>query len=592
MVKMGKQNFCLKKSFVSEFVFVLSGALVILFAFLIMLPQVETNSHAEGETTDEGIVIVFSPEIDVSLKSSDDGYYKIVKDTVEISTSSQNGYTLYLSTDTAEHQDIYLNGDTSSSSKISGTSGTYESPKPLEDYTWGWAVPGMSHFNDSYDTENPSVDAKFAATPLSNQIIRDYIEPATGDTAEVYYGFKLGGELETGNYETNITYTAVPATQPLVARAILGDNGNLNFVYDRKSYAVDDVYTDNLNETAITGVYEVPLSCANSTPWSFKHESIISANVDQSFVNARPTATCLWFGRLDKVASITNLQNLNTSNVTIMREMFRDAGYNANTFSIGDLSGWDTSKVTNMQSLFNNAGYSATTWDVGDLSGWDTGNVTNMQLMFRYAGYNATTFSLDISDWNTNKVTAMDNMFSYAGYNATTFSLDLSGWNTGNVTGMFGMFLGAGYSATTWSIGDLGDWNTGKVTNMSSLFLNAGHNATTWSIGNLADWNTGNVEDMQSVFSGAGYNAATWNIGDISGWNTLKVRRMGNMFFDAGHNATTWYIGNISYSNPGRTGWRVNRVGNYANFVNKEENNTTIQTDEDLPNRSWSFRNI
>ena len=74
---MGKQNLCLKKSFVSEFVFVLSGALVMLFAFLIMLPQVETKSHAEGETTDEGIVIVFSPEIDVSLKSSDDGYYKI-----------------------------------------------------------------------------------------------------------------------------------------------------------------------------------------------------------------------------------------------------------------------------------------------------------------------------------------------------------------------------------------------------------------------------------------------------------------------------------------------------------------------------------
>lgn len=530
----------------SELVFVLSGALVMLFAFLIILPQVETNSHAEGEATDEGIVIVFSPEIDVSLKSSDDGYYKIVKDTVEISTSSQNGYTLYLSTDTAEHQDIYLNGDASSSSKISGTSGTYESPKPLEDYTWGWAVPGMSHFNDSYDTDNPSADAKFAATPLSNQIIRDYIEPATGDTAEVYYGFKLGGELETGNYETNIIYTAIPATQPLTAKAVLGDNGNFNFLYDRKNYTAGETYTDNIGETTITNIYSVSMEGiaeTDSWPWIDQKDSILTANFDDSFVNARPTSMARWFRDLHNLGAITNHQNLNTSMVQTMYQAFAFAGHDIVDFSF-------------------------------DLSGWDTSNVTDMSYVFARAGESSTTFNLNIAGWDTSSATSFFAMFYRTGFSATTWSIgDIGGWNTSNVTNFSAMFNRGGNSATTFNIGNLDNWNTSNATDMSMLFGQAGQNATVWNVGDLSKWDTGNVTDMSWMFNQTAQNATVWNVGDLSKWNTSNVTAMRDMFWGSAKSASTWDIGNLNYVDEENRGWDVSGVTDHYGFVDWDQTN-------------------
>ena len=530
---------------------VFPAAIILLFAFFAMFPIVAETTHAEGDEPDDGITVVASSDISVNLLSMDDGYYKIFKDAITVSTSSENGYTLSVATDSADHQTLYLNGDTSSENRINGTTGTYEDPKALGDYEWGFAVSGIGHFDDEYSTESPSAESKFAILPLENKVIRDYTEAATDNTTNIYYGFKLSGTLEPGEYESAITYTAVPADQPLTAKAILGNNGNLNFVYNRNTYTTGETYTDNIGETEISEVYDVPTNayvfddgdypsfeyCPAWTDWEVA-KTIYSANLDSSFYNFKPTSTSCWF-KNSHLATITNLENLNTKTVTDMSYMFSFVdGYDVTDVDL-DLSGLDTSHATNMSHMFESAGEESSTFSL-NLSGWDTGNVTDMSSVFMYAGYYAEAWSIDgLNDWNVGNVTTTSHMFCEAGNYAsasTVSNLDLSGWITNNVTDMSEMF-----SYTGFSVGDLSGWNTSKVTNMSYMFTSS---PSTQNIGDLSGWDTSNVTNMSSMFSGAGWDDASWDINDlnIGGWKTGNVTNMSHMFSYAGNSIATFSL--------------------------------------------------
>ena len=120
--------------------------------------------------------------------------------------------------------------------------------------------------------------------------------------------------------------------------------------------------------------------------------------------------------------TLTGLDNWDTSKVTDMYYMFNRAGYNATTWNIGDISDWDTGVVEDMSGMFYRAAFAAPTFNL-DLSGWNTSNVTIMQNMFNCSGYVATTWSIgDLSNWDTSKVTNMATMFNNAGSVATTWN--------------------------------------------------------------------------------------------------------------------------------------------------------------------------
>ena len=93
-------------------------------------------------------------------------------------------------------------------------------------------------------------------------------------------------------------------------------------------------------------------------PWNNDRDFITKVEIDQ---NIKPTSTAFWFSGLISMAE-GNFDNLDTSKVTDMSNMFYHAGYNATSWNIGDLSNWDTSHVTNMSEMFDGAGYSASTW--------------------------------------------------------------------------------------------------------------------------------------------------------------------------------------------------------------------------------------
>ena len=294
----------------------------------------------------------------------------------------------------------------------------------------------------------------------------------------------------------------------------------------------------------VTKEYE-PMSDSNSYVmgentqlWKNESSLIKSVVIGQTI---QPVSTANWFYQLNYMEK-GDFANLDTSQVSSMYQMFKDAGFKSTTFNLEGLSKWDTSKVTDMSHMFSYAGYNITTFNL-NLLGWDTSQVTNMNYMFFDAGYNATTFNLDLSEWDTSKVTVMSDMFYNTGWNASIFELKgLSSWNTSSVTYMNDMFYSAGQYATKWSIGDLSNWNTSKVTNMNSMFRLAGSSATTWDIGNLSNWDTSSVTDMEYMFLNAGGDNATTFSLDLSGWDTSSVTNMNSMFRWAGSKATTWTV--------------------------------------------------
>ena len=147
---------------------------------------------------------------------------------------------------------------------------------------------------------------------------------------------------------------------------------------------------------------------------------------DKSFNTYAPTSLNSFFKNLSSLETITDLEYLNTANVTDMSSMFNSC----RNLTELNLSNFNTTNVTDMSSMFN----SCRNLTSLDLSKFNTTNVTNMSHMFSECTVLA---SLDFSKFNTENVTEMISMFYSCG-NLT--SLDLSNFNTAKVMNMSYMF--------------------------------------------------------------------------------------------------------------------------------------------------------
>ena len=200
----------------------------------------------------------------------------------------------------------------------------------------------------------------------------------------------------------------------------------------------------------------------------------VTANVDSSYVLA-----FIGYSVADGTeVKIEGLENLDTSNVTNMKGMFRNCSgltsldvsefdirnvsdmsymfYNCNKLTSLDVSKFDTSKVTDMSSMFSEC-RGLTSLDV---SKFITSNVTNMREMFRNC---SGLTSLDVSKFDTSNVTNMRDMF---GWCSKLTSLDVSKFITSNVTNMEGMFRNCSGLTSL----DVSKFDTSNVTDMSIMF--------------------------------------------------------------------------------------------------------------------------
>lgn len=267
-----------------------------------------------------------------------------------------------------------------------------------------------------------------------------------------------------------------------------------------------------------------------------------------------------------------NIQDWDTSNVTMMSYMFRDAEHFDQ-----DISAWDTSNVRDASYMFYRAsnfnnGQAALDWNMGsltsarymfyyatsfdqDISAWDVSQLRNMQYMFAFAhnfnngdhpfDWNKKTsnvqnmqntfsstkrFNQPIGDWDTSSVTNMQSTFS----STELFNQDLSQWDTSNVTTISRMFQNANaFNA------NIQTWDTSNVTNMSYAFYR-----TREFNQDISNWKTHNVTDMSWMFEGAhSFNQP------IGKWDTSSLKRITGMFSSAhefNQDLSNWKTDNLT----------------------------------------------
>ena len=275
-----------------------------------------------------------------------------------------------------------------------------------------------------------------------------FVTPQVSTSFNMFYNCKkLKGEEE---------WTKGKATDKTYAKTAGGYF--CDKAYDNRPWMkyADGTLTFRCGYKKTLGENEYELNSGENWPKWFTYASKISKVVfEASFANARPTNCYAWFVNFKNLTQIEGIENLNTENVTSMRDMFNGC---SSLISL-DVTNFNTAKVTDMRYMF----YSCSKLTSLDVTKFNTEKVTNMSYMF----YNCKALtSLDVTNFNSENVTNMNWMF----YNCSKLtSLDVTNFNTENVTNMSFMFSGCS-TLTTIYVND--KFVIDKVTNGSYMFEN------------------------------------------------------------------------------------------------------------------------
>lgn len=246
-----------------------------------------------------------------------------------------------------------------------------------------------------------------------------------------------------------------------------------------------------LNTSQVTSMRQMFAGCTELT-------SLDLSSFDTSKV------TDMWgmFAQCSKLTNL-NISNFDTSKVTKMAWMFENTGLTGI-----DLSHFDTSQVTDMSGMF----YNNQILEWVDVSNFDTSKVENMEQMFNDC---VQLKNLNLANFNTSSVTNMHDMF--AGCTSLT-NLNVSNFDTSKVVTMWGMFNGCGSLISL----DLSSFVTSSVTNMAEMFNSC------WNLSNLdlSNFVTSSVTNMKLMF----YDCNKLTKLDLSHFDTSKVTNMSGMF--------------------------------------------------------------
>ena len=148
------------------------------------------------------------------------------------------------------------------------------------------------------------------------------------------------------------------------------------------------------------GAYDLNVE-SNNPGWEDQKGNIKKVVFDASFANARPTSCCWWFGNCFYLTEIEGIENLNTQNVTDMRDMFTCC-YALTSL---DVSNFNTQNVEDMTDMF----LGCEKLSLLDLSNFNTERVESMSSMFSGCSTLQTIFASD--KFFTNQVFDGDGMF-------------------------------------------------------------------------------------------------------------------------------------------------------------------------------------
>ena len=331
-------------------------------------------------------------------------------------------------------------------------------------------------------------------------------------------------------------------------------------------------YCDTLRSSCTGTTYDLNKGF-NSPGWytDGTYANVTQVVFDPSFADARPLSTYFWFNNMTNLETITGMDYLNTSEVTIMGDMFNGCS----SLTSLDLTHFNTEGVIRMNDMFNEC----TGLTSLDLSSFNTANVINMDRMFCKAT-NLTRIVVS-NEWSTAAVTNSIAMFhlcnSLVGGQGTTYSssnpsdttyahIDGGPSNPGYFTDIDAITVTEAYACYTpenttltfyydkkrrWRTGttyDLNEANNepgwcsdGTNTNVTTVVFDPSFadarptNTNNWfyfmtnlqSITGISYLNTSEVTAMGWMFA---YCQNLTSL-DLSGFNTAKVTNMGGMFF-------------------------------------------------------------
>ena len=341
-----------------------------------------------------------------------------------------------------------------------------------------------------------------------------------GTTYDANHVDKAYAHIDGGTSNPGYLSSSMPVAQPYACYT--SSNTTLTFYYD----------TERWTRTGTT--YDLPTNVGGATNPGWytdgTYSSVTRVVFDSSFASARPTSAYSWFRDMSNLTTISDISNLNTSEMRNMIYMFNGCS----SLTSLDLSHFNTAKVTDMMYMFNGcSGLSSI-----NLSSFNTANVNRTYNMF--AGCTGLT-SLDLSNFNTSSVTIMSAMFKNC---SKLTSLDLSNFNTSNVTTMASMFQGC----TGLTSLNVSSFNTANVTKMDMMF----YNCRSLTSLDLSNFNTAKVTTMNNMF----YNIRGLTSLDLRSFNTSQVTDMGSMFYNS-TNLVKIYPGN---------GWNTDGVTSSSNM--------------------------
>lgn len=193
--------------------------------------------------------------VNIEVVPAASGSLGVGKNEVTVNTTAGTGYTLYISSanvDTSGYAPLYLNGNTSSSSKIASIPTSVASS--LSANQWGYAVPSASGAGFAGTAQyNSALNISTADETLINSLKWKGISSGYGlaktnntagtDTFPVYFGVRANTSIISGNYRNTIIYTAFVEGNGLVdinpgEIANSGDRATITTEYKAAGYPV------------------------------------------------------------------------------------------------------------------------------------------------------------------------------------------------------------------------------------------------------------------------------------------------------------------------------------------------------------------
>lgn len=264
--------------------------------------------------------------------------------------------------------------------------------------------------------------------------------------------------------------------------AVLSENNTvLTFYYDEKKAERNGMsvgpFSQTFDQQRPNGYYYT-----SNRPWEDVAMLIEKVVFDSTFAQCDTiTSTSYWFLGFLKLTDIIGIENLKTSHVTEMVDMFGGCSLLTSL----DLRTFDTSNVTEMMSMFMDC----SSLRIIDLSSFNTSKVMYMQGLFSGCRSLET---LDITNFDTSNVLYTGSMFNGC---SSLSNIDLSHFNTSNLSVMSYMFQ----SCSSLTSLDLSSFNISKVEWMTSMFNGCGNLKTIYVVD---EWNLQNVTEGDNVFSG------------------------------------------------------------------------------------------